>query len=158
MTSYHRDAIGRADSVTTPISASLRRSQTTRYDIMDRVMATHDIGPAVAYTIGAISGTAPAVTLIDTLQYDAEGNLLASTRRSDPNLVNIGVLTVSSSYDELHRKISATDAHNGIDHWHFDLAGNDTLWVTRRGDAVRTRFDALNRQTVRTTPSASTRR
>ena len=89
-------------------------------------MATHDIKQAVAYTIGAISGTAPAVTLIDTLQYDAEGNLLASTRKSDPNLVNIGVLTVSSSYDELHRKISATDAHSGIDH------GTSTLPATTR--------------------------
>ena len=152
ITSYQRDAIGRVNMVTTPLSGTLTRQQTSRYDVMDRVMATHDIGPAVPYSVGNVSNTALAMTLSDTNSYDAEGDLLTNIRTSEPDIAFVAPLRLDWTYDDLHRKISGEDAHRRLETWHYDLAGNDTSWTTRQAKTIITHFDALNRQRHRITP------
>jgi hypothetical protein len=153
ISTMHRDAIGRVDTVTTPLDGTLVHKRATRYDVMDRGLATRDIGPAVAHALGIVTGTAPAVTLVDSNTYDLEGNVLANTRTSEPDIAQVAPLIMRWTYDELGRKITQQDPRGGQDAWHYDLASNDTAWTTRdKGKRIVTQFDALNRAIVCVTP------
>src|SRR6185437_705069 len=143
------------DCVDYPFSGSLKRSFVTTYDILDRVTSTRDIGPAAPYVVGNVSGTAPAMTLWVTNNYDSNGNLLSTSRRSQPDTLHIGTLTQSWTYDNANRRITATDVHSQTEQWHYDAAGNDTSWTTRRGSIIRMQYDATNRLVSRTTPAVT---
>jgi RHS repeat-associated protein len=153
-TTYHTDAIGRVDSITSPINDDQNRIQTFLYDLMDRVKVQRDIGPAVTH----LRGVAPAVTLTITTTYDNEGNPLSIERRPDPDFIQRGFPQTQSTYDNAGRKLTESDFAGHLQTWSYDPAGNPRIWNNGRGNAaapvfVTTEFDWLNRPSRRTEPS-----
>ncbi|HMC56646.1 MAG TPA: RHS repeat-associated core domain-containing protein [Gemmatimonadaceae bacterium] len=116
----------------------------------DSVIVTN--GPAVATSLGTVIAKS---TRVDT-KYDAGGNAIAVSRSQTPDLSPepIGTLTSHVGYDPAGRVIADTAADgNAQRHW-YDVAGNDTLTLTRRGDSIFTSYDAVNRVLTRRIPSA----
>lgn len=155
-TFYHTDAIGRVDSIASPANDTQQRSERFVFDVADRLLRHQNIGPAV----GTPHGTAPAVTLTDTMMYDLEGRDTSFERRSDPDLANTGHPLTTWTYDAAGRKL--TEIHVGSRHqaWAYDPAGNVTAWTTggfsNGADVVvHTTYDALNRPLQRTMPQVT---
>jgi RHS repeat-associated protein len=155
VTSYHVDAIGRVDTVFSPISAGVQRKQAMTFDAMDRVVEQRDIGPAIPYIIGDVSGIAPAVTLVVNTMYDPEGNVDSTRRASVPDLAGQGALTLRWTYDGLGRRLTSTDTYGKMDSVRYDPAGNVLRSVSRRHLAVTSTYDVLNRVRTHTTDAAT---
>ena len=155
-TTYHTDAIGRVDMITSPANDNQERIQTFVYDSLDRVRIQRDIGPAVTHA----RGTAPAVTLVVTTQYDAEGNTKSIERKSDPDLALGRDLRTEWTYDNAGRKLTEFDYSGRLQRWSYDPASNVKEWTTGRSTGgtsvvVRTEYDTLNRPIRRTSPDVT---
>ena len=153
ITSSHRDAIGRVDSVYTPIDGQQRHVQATGYDIMDRVITQRD---------SAGSTTSDRSVLAISNFYDDEGNLTRVTQSGTPDPANIGAMTRAFQYDPLGRKISeriwngtTVTSEQELYHWTYDPAGNVTTGG-RDAVGVTLGYDGLNRLRSRSGPNAAT--
>lgn len=155
-TVYHTDAIGRVDTVFTPITGALKRVQSSVFDVEDRVLVQKDSGPAVSYQVGSnVSGTAPAGTLRVENVYDLEGNVLSTTRSASPNPANQVPQQMTWVYDGAHRVRTASSMTGASDVTTYDAAGNAITATNRRGKVTRMSYDVLNRLTMRITDSVS---
>jgi len=77
--------------------------------------------------------------------YDILGNLLQLTdSRSQIS---------QFSYDPLGRKISMSDPNTGLWHYGYDNVGNLTSQTDARGIQITMQYDALNRLTIKKTPT-----
>jgi len=153
-----RDGAGRVDTVVTPIDASYSVIERRTYDLMDRVTETRTKGPAVSYPDRFGSGNPisfAAQSLIVGSFYDAEGNLDSLVRTSDPDVNGINRIRTAWKYDGANRKAVETAPDGRIDSLFYDPAGNQTRWITRRGDTISMAYDALNRPERRIVPSVS---
>lgn len=150
-TTITSDAVGRSIRVTVPIDPAkgLFQVDTTVYDVLDRTVATESHGPAMS--------SQGAQQLIVHHTFDGEGRLLSLTRFSGDHAAGIDSITTGWTYDAAGRPVAeiapdstpATAADNPRDSTVFDQAGNPVWTLTRRGDTIRTRYDALNRPLVR---------
>jgi len=143
------DAIGRMREARTPIdttAAPAYQVDSSYYDINDRNPRSVNYGPAM-------NGRAAQRVVVEN-QFDREGRILQVTR-SAPNDGSMSI-TTTWTYDPAGRRTSevapdstaSTLLDNPRDITTFDAAGNPTVTITRRGDTLRTRFDALNRPLV----------
>ena len=117
--------------------------QTTRhvYDAVGQDTLTESIGPAM-------NGT-PEQRLIVRTRHDLEGNDTSVTRQSLPDTTHLGSMVTRFAYDLAGRQVKETAPDGKADTTAFDLAGNAIWTLTRRGDTLRTRYDATNRPLVR---------
>jgi RHS repeat-associated protein len=154
-TTMHADAIGRVDSVYTPLGGGLTRIESDVFDVMDRSLVHRSSAPAAPYVIGNISGIAAAGTLTVTSMYDAEGNPLSVTRSAAPIAAGVGGPVTTWSYDGANRKTSMSVNFAPPTQWTYDEAGNAISTTTPRLKTSTTTYDALNRPTQRISDSVS---
>ncbi|HEY9230162.1 MAG TPA: RHS repeat-associated core domain-containing protein [Gemmatimonadaceae bacterium] len=152
---YRSDAIGRVDSISTPLAGGLRKAQRFEFDKLDRVLEQYDIGPAVTYPAGIGTATAPAETLRVSTTYDDDGNPLVIWRRAIPDMALAGNLTTTMIYDHAGRKVIEYRSGGAMDSLFLDPAGNVTATKSGRALKITSRYDALNRLVWRVTPSVS---
>ncbi len=151
-TTMHTDALGRVDSVTTPIDATHARTDVTTYDLLDRVTRTASRGPATSYVVATNGATVsvPAQTMTVINAYDKNGALTSVTRVGSPDSTS---LASTWTYDAASRVRTETRPGGGVDSTSYDPAGNVTRVRTRRNYAIVSAYDALNRLTSRVVPA-----
>jgi YD repeat-containing protein len=157
-TTYHRDLIGRVDSVASPINDTQFLTQTFELDLTDRVRTERQIGPAVTYsTLSSFSQrTSPALTLVVARTYDDEGNLLTVERRSGSESSSPNNPFTQWTYDAAGRRLTQSERGGSQQAWVYDAAGNATDWSTGRlGVVIKTTYDTLNRPTHKVVPGVS---
>ncbi|HEX5727228.1 MAG TPA: RHS repeat-associated core domain-containing protein [Longimicrobiaceae bacterium] len=149
------DEIGRVIRTRTPINAQgLFQSDTTVYDVMGRPRRGESFGPPM-HAGGVLIADSQRV-VVET-DYDEEGNVRFVSRRSVPDSAGVGTITTRWEHDGLGRVVAelapdttpATWADNPRDTTVYDPAGNPVWTLTRRGDTLRIRYDALDRPVVR---------
>jgi RHS repeat-associated protein len=140
------DPIGRIREVKTPIDTTATPAyqvDSSYYDVNDRTTRSVNYGPAMNGRV--------AQRLVVESQFDGEGRALQVTR-SAPDDGSLSI-TTTWKYDAAGRRTAeiapdstaGTLTDNPRDTTAFDAAGNPVWTLTRRGDTLRTRFDALNR-------------
>jgi RHS repeat-associated protein len=151
---FHTDGLGRTWKTESPIDGVNVATTVTTFDGADRPKLVTTSAPMLH---GASPGQLQTVSVEN--HYDKEGNVLRVDRWSTPNAANVGVITTRWNYDAAGRAFRewAPDAtpgdslDNPRDSTVYDLAGNPTVVITRRGDTIRTRFDLMNRPEWRST-------
>ena len=162
VTTYTRDGVGRVTSVSSPIDSLLRQTQSTEYDLRDRVMASYSGGPSLSYARTGQSGqeVIPAEGVIVYNIYDEEDNLTRVTRFSSPDPDGIGEIVTEWEYDAANRRTveiapdstPANKGNNPREITEYDRAGNVVRLTTRLGNTLPMRYDALNRLVQRVVP------
>lgn len=142
-TTFHTDPIGRIDVTTTPIDSNQTQWRVGRvtYDLLDRVLTSAD------------SAGGQALRLENS--FDAEGNLVAVNRWSDPDSAHVGTVSTQYTYDGAGRRVTERDPNAPVDQfasWEYDAAGNVTTTFNRGRSPVLMHYDALNRMVTRTIP------
>jgi RHS repeat-associated protein len=116
--------------------------QTTRhvYDAVGQDTLTEVIGPLM---------NAPDQHLVVRTRHDLEGNVTSVKRVSIPDTTHLDSVVTRFAYDLAGRQVKEIAPDGKRDTTAFDLAGNAIWTLTRRGDTLRTRYDAMNRPLVR---------
>ncbi|HYW13386.1 MAG TPA: RHS repeat-associated core domain-containing protein, partial [Longimicrobium sp.] len=167
LTLHHRDALGRDTLTVTPTTAAgatteaglmgsgMRRHAT--YSVMDQVLRTRAIGPAMAHndaTGSLVPWNSGSDTLFVMTEYDDGGLPLQVLRWASPDTARVHVLTTTYTYDRAGRKETETDG--SVTHrYAYDPAGNVHTWTTPRGYPVKSTYDALGRILRRTVPAVT---
>ena len=117
--------------------------QTTRhvYDAVGQDTLTESIGPAM--------NGVPEQHLVVRTRHDPEGNVTSVKRVSIPDTTHLDSVVTRYAYDLAGRQVKEIAPDGKRDTTAFDLAGNAIWTLTRRGDTLRTRYDALSRPLVR---------
>ncbi len=153
VTRHLRDAIGRDTLVTSPTSTALSApaTQSISYDVMDRVLATRAVGPALQYAVqsGRAPDTAavPVLVLSTTNSYDAEGNVVNVSAVSEGSSSDAS--TVSTSLYDAANRVYSQVTGNGTKTFTYDAAGNVVALGYPGGGSATTTFDAMNRPVAR---------
>jgi RHS repeat-associated protein len=164
VTTMVRDTFGRVATTLRPIDVSTGAvlTQTIKYDLMNRVIRTRDIGPGVTYqltgeTLIAVGGDSLEVFN----EYDADGNLIRVTRSildesqefpivKEWDYSPLGLPTAERSPEPVRgAPFIVTEGR------FYDEAGNLKRVNTRRGQDILMQYDALNRMTQRIVPQVS---
>ncbi|HLM68717.1 MAG TPA: hypothetical protein VK358_14355, partial [Longimicrobium sp.] len=172
-TMHYTDPLGRDTLVITPVTtadtteAAVRangaRSRTS-YDVMNRVLWTQSIGPAMVQAPDP--NAAPAVDPADTPQeivsvvnhYDAKGDLRRVDRQSNPDVAEMNILITYFDYDVAGRKIEERNSPGDFTRTRYDRAGNVLGTTQREYPEVVSEYDALGRMVRRTVPGVRTER
>ncbi len=161
LTLHLRDAIGRDTLIVTPTDSTISVDSTrligaglrtyTRFNLLDRDTLTISVGKHDME--GAL--TSPDTQALKVRkQFDAEGRLLSVTRSTIP-ATNITTVTTSWAYDLAGRDTAETAPDGHRERHVRDDAGNVVERWSRRAlsDAIRFKYDALNRLLTRSTPA-----
>lgn len=136
------DPIGRPVVVKTQIdttgSTPAFQVDSAYYDINGRPIRSVKYGPT-------LNGRA-AQRLVVRTYFDREGRTdsLSRTAPDDGTMA----LRTAWTYDAIGRRRVETSPDLTADTTFYDLAGNPIRQITRRGDTLRTRYDAMNRPLV----------
>jgi RHS repeat-associated protein len=153
VTQHLRDAIGRDTLVTTPTTTVLTATatQAVSYDVMDRIIASRTVGPALTYAMqngrAPDSASVPILVLATTNAYDAEGNLVDVSAVSEGSGSDASTVS-TSSYDAANRVYRQVTG-NGTKTVTYDAAGNVVALGYSGGGTASTIFDAMNRPVTR---------
>jgi RHS repeat-associated protein len=142
-TRYHNDALGRTWKTEMPIDGTRVATTSSIFDAADRVKESRTTAPLRP----GIDNT-PQTLVVET-DYDSAGNVLRVTRRDSINAGGIGAITTRWRYDAAGRRVAEVAPDLKVDSTEYDLAGNAVRVITRRGDTLRTRYDALGRPLFR---------
>ena len=139
-TVFHNDHLGRTWRTESPIKGTaVQVHEVKSFDGADRVLEST--------TTSLNSG--PVQTLWVKNTYDPEGSPRFVERWSDPEgdpSKPIGRIVTEFRYDPAGRKVAEVAPDRvSVDSTYYDLASNVVRARTRRGDTLRTRYDALNR-------------
>jgi RHS repeat-associated protein len=145
------DAIGRVFRTASPASPGDSVVDSLAFDVLDRDTLSVTFGLSASHDVRAD-------TLIVRDSFDIGGNLTSAHRMSRPDRNGIGWVTTFMHYDAAGRQASEAPPNKNQDsalaeRYALDAAGNDTAHTTRRGYAIRTAYDALNRAVQRITPA-----
>jgi RHS repeat-associated protein len=143
-TYYLKDTLGRDTSIVLPPTPSGTRRQSIRYDGMDRVVSTRDIGV----------GSTTMWTSV-THRYDVNGNRIESRvwgRSGTADSIPGGVS--SWVYDKAGRMVIRRTPVS-TDTLSYDASGNVVRMASSNGDVVVMGYDGINRLTYRTIPAKS---
>jgi RHS repeat-associated protein len=170
-TTYQQDGLGRDTLVTSPADSVrdvygittgtlLYQKQKTRYDALDRVIATVTLGPQMDFSVPSSStatpwATIPAESVVVNNLY-TNGLLTSVSRTAWPDSAGIGTITTAYRYNALGRKVAEVSAvvpGAPADSVVYDAAGNVIQSVTRRGKIVSFTYDALGRLKHRSVPA-----
>ncbi|HKP76893.1 MAG TPA: RHS repeat-associated core domain-containing protein [Longimicrobiaceae bacterium] len=154
-----KDAVGRVY-----YARSTTGAQTwLTYDAADEVVEEHRVGPA--RTVSTLRGdTTYAEEHLWVHTYrNAEGQPDSVARWQSPDPNALGRIVTGFRYDRAGRKTvevamdstPATLADNPRDSTVYDLAGNPTRMLTRRGLAIDMRYDTTGRLLERITPAST---
>lgn len=162
------DGLGRDTLVESSIDGTRSARQRITYDVLDRVIQSQSIGPAMPYTLpyaesNRDTATVLADTLIEFTTYDLEGNVTRIQKRALPNprpwlpCPGYGVNTQCSgitdadtgsidvrTYDGMHRLKTQRLGSSGGRFKH-DPAGNVIERLSWANGLTKWRYDAANR-------------
>jgi YD repeat-containing protein len=155
---FNNDALGR-DTLTAQQLDSLGVNYlTTRYeyDALGRDTLTKTYGPALTNTEPYLEVTATSPETLTVRTYYNRESVVDSVKRwISPDTNHIGTSVTGYRYDPAYRVIHEVDPLGFMDSSKYDPAGNRTTWTTRRGLAVTSSFDRLNRLSQKVTPAVT---
>lgn len=128
-TTYHADAIGRDTLVVEPVAGSEVRKQFTKYDVMDRALATRSVG----LNWNGLVGTNPIMDTVAVVnEYDPEGNTRFVTRQTKPDPNRQGALRTEWIYDTVGRVKQINRPGRASEIFEYNAAGLFTRHTTGR--------------------------
>jgi YD repeat-containing protein len=136
----YADALGRDTVQRQQITATTWEVIRHLYDAVDQDTLTETIGPAM--------NGQPEQHLVVRTRRNAAGDVLSVRRESLPDPAHLDSVVTRFAYDAAGRMVRETAPDGQPDTTVYDPAGNPTWSRTRRGDTIRTRYDALNRPLV----------